>query len=195
MGVEVEIHQPKMAASACREAEPEQMEIDKPLEEGHTPPALNDRSSFAKQSLNTARPLRLLSSEYNDRFMRKVVGNMGKIQGVNLDKVRQSNFIKNSSAFSSTGLLKTQRPADNLQPPRNQSAFNLGESPIYHEKLAASMRKPRAAPSHASNFEDRLSLQRRQYSLDQQRHHHLRQSEILPRHHVSRGEQLRIERE
>lgn len=47
-------------------------------------------------------PVRRQCNEDNERFMRRVVGNMGKIQGVNLDKVRQSSFIKNSANFSST---------------------------------------------------------------------------------------------
>jgi hypothetical protein len=69
----------------------------------------SNKERLLKQSLNTSRPQRLLSSEYNDRFMKKVVGNMGRIHGVNLEKVRQSNFIKNTSNFSSQGLLKNRK--------------------------------------------------------------------------------------
>ena len=113
------------------------------------------------------RNLKIQSNEHNERFMRRVVGNLGKIQGVNLDKVRQSSFIKNSANFSSTEFKKGQLQRDHrrFSQQRDRSSVFLQQS----AKLVGN--------SQYSNFEDRYSNMRRQHSQDLTR-------SLLP--HISR---------
>jgi len=54
-------------------------------------PTREDEAQIPKQP-STSRPSRLLSSENNDIFMKQVVGNMGKLHGVNLEKLRKTHL-------------------------------------------------------------------------------------------------------
>ena len=52
-----------------------------------------------KQAAVSSRPDRLLSNENNEMFMKQVIGKMGKLHGVKLEKLQKANLLTNQANF------------------------------------------------------------------------------------------------
>ena len=73
----------------------------------HTEEVFGQESVMCKRATDepnkalSLRPDRLLSNENNDRFMKQVIGKMGKLHGVKLEKLQQANLQTNQANFQS----------------------------------------------------------------------------------------------